>query len=42
MVTAGVKMRGTYETSGSLFSDVGLEERIPPQCPSRKIGQLVK
>jgi transposase len=34
-------MRGTDETSGSLFSYVDLEERIPPQHPLRKIRQVV-
>jgi hypothetical protein len=35
-------MRGTDETSGSLFSYVDLEERIPPRHPLRKIRQMVK
>ena len=35
-------MRGTDETSGSLFSYVDLEERIPPRHPLRKIRQVVK
>jgi transposase len=34
-------MRGTDETSGSLFSYVDLEERIPPRHPLRKIKQVV-
>lgn len=37
----GVKMRGTDETSGSLFSYVDLEERIPARHPLRKIRQVV-
>ncbi len=40
-MAAGVKMRGTDETSGSLFSYVDLEERIPPQHPLRKIRRVV-
>ena len=34
-------MRGTDEASGSLFSYVDLEERIPPRHPLRKIRQVV-
>ena len=34
-------MRGTDETSGSLFSYVDLEERIPARHPLRKILQVV-
>ena len=34
-------MRGTDETSGSLFSYVDLEERIPPRHPLRRIRQVV-
>jgi hypothetical protein len=34
-------MRGTDETSGSLFSYVDLEERIPPRHPLRKIRRVV-
>jgi transposase len=34
-------MRGTDETSGSLFSYVDLEERIPSRHPLRKIRQVV-
>ncbi len=34
-------MCGTDETSGSLFSDVDLEDRIPPRHPLRKIRQVV-
>lgn len=34
-------MRGTDETSGSLFSYVDLEERIPAGHPLRKIRQVV-
>jgi len=35
-------MRGTDETSGSLFSYVDLEARIPARHPLRKIRQVVK
>ena len=34
-------MRGTDKTSGSLFSYVDLEDRIPPRHPLRKIRQVV-
>ena len=34
-------MRGTDETSGSLFSYVDLEDRIPTRHPLRKIRQVV-
>ncbi|PTR05280.1 transposase, partial [Cereibacter azotoformans] len=34
-------MRGTDETSGSLFSYVDLEERIPARHPLRKIRRVV-
>ena len=34
-------MRGTDETSGSLFSYVDLEDRIPARHPLRKIRQVV-
>lgn len=34
-------MRGTDETSGSLFSYVDLEARIPARHPLRKISQVV-
>jgi transposase len=34
-------MRGTDETSGSLFSYVDLEERIPTRHPLRKVRQVV-
>ena len=34
-------MRGTDETSGSLFSCVDLEDRIPTRHPLRKIRQIV-
>jgi len=34
-------MRGMDMTSGSLFSYVDLEERIPAQHPLRKIRQVV-
>jgi hypothetical protein len=34
---AGVRMRGTDEASGSLFSYVDLEERIPAWHPLRNI-----
>ncbi|MBB6014575.1 transposase [Aquamicrobium lusatiense] len=37
----GVKIRGTDETSGSLFSYVDLEVRIPARHPLRKIRQVV-
>ena len=40
-MTAGVIMRGTDETSGSLFSYVDLEDRIPARHPLRKIRQVV-
>jgi hypothetical protein len=38
---AGVVMRGADETSGSLFSYVDLEARIPARHPLRKIRQVV-
>ena len=34
-------MRGTDETTGSLFSYVDLEERIPVRHPLRKVRQIV-
>ena len=34
-------MRGTDEASGSLFSYVDLEERIPARHPLRKVQQVV-
>lgn len=34
-------MRGTDETSGSLFSYVDLEGRIPARHPLRKVRQVV-
>ena len=34
-------MRGTDKTSGSLFSDVDLEARIPARHPLRRIRQVV-
>ncbi|ACM03844.1 Transposase, IS4 family [Cereibacter sphaeroides KD131] len=34
-------MRGMGETSGSLFSYVDLEERIPAHHPLRKIRRVV-
>ncbi len=34
-------MRGADGTSGSLFSYVDLEDRIPPRHPLRKIRQVV-
>jgi hypothetical protein len=34
-------MRGTDETSGSLFSDVDLAERIPARHPLRNIRRVV-
>lgn len=37
----GVMMRGTDEASGSLFSSVDLEERIPARHPLRKIRRVV-
>jgi len=37
----GAIMRGADETSGSLFSYVDLEERIPARHPLRKIRQVV-
>jgi len=37
----GVMMRGMDEASGSLFSYVDLEERIPPRHPLRKIRRVV-
>jgi len=41
MRTVGGKMRGKDETSGSLFSYVDLEDRIPARHPLRKIRQVV-
>jgi hypothetical protein len=41
-VTKGVMMRGTDEASGSLFSHVDLEARVPAGHPLRKIRQIVK
>lgn len=38
---AGLIMRGTDEASGSLFSYVDLEARIPVWHPLRKIRQVV-
>ena len=38
---AGVMMRGTDDVSGSLFSHVDLEERIPVRHPLRKIRRVV-
>ncbi|MET4129603.1 hypothetical protein ACSSV6_002743 [Roseovarius sp. MBR-38] len=38
---SGVKMRGMDETSGSLFSYVDLEQRIPERHPLREIRQVV-
>jgi transposase len=40
-IAAGVVMRGTDEASGSLFSYVDLEARIPARHPLRKIRQVV-
>ncbi len=37
----GVRMRGTDEVTGSLFSYVDLEERIPVRHPLRKVRQIV-
>lgn len=39
--TAGVRMRRTDETSGSLFSYVDLEARTPERHPLRKSRQVV-
>lgn len=36
-----MKVRGTDETSGSLFSYVDLDERVPARHPLRKIRQVV-
>lgn len=41
MAAAGVAMRGTDKASGSLFSYVDLEERVPERHPLRKIRQIV-
>ncbi len=41
MLLAGAMMRGADETSGSLFSYVDLEERIPARHPLRTIRQVV-
>lgn len=38
---AGVIVRGTDDASGSLFSYVDLEERIPVRHPLRKIRRVV-
>ena len=38
---AGVMMRGTDGASGSLFSYVDLEARVPARHPLRKIRQVV-
>ena len=40
-VMAGMMMRGTDEKSGSLFSYVDLEGRVPARHPLRKIRQVV-
>jgi transposase len=40
-ITKGVMMRGTDEASGSLFSYVDLEARVPAGHPLRKIRQIV-
>ena len=40
-VTKGFMMRGMDEASGSLFSYVDLEERVPPDHPLRVIRQIV-
>ena len=37
----GAVMRGTDETTGSLFSYVDLEERIPARHPLRKVREIV-
>jgi transposase len=37
----GAVMRGTDETTGSLFSYVDLEERIPARHPLRKVRRIV-
>jgi transposase len=41
MSTAGAVMRGADEASGSLFSYVDLEARIPARHPLRRIRQVV-
>jgi hypothetical protein len=41
MATSGVKMRGANKASGSLFSYVDLEARIPARHPLRKIRQVI-
>ena len=41
VAAAGVAMRGTDEVSGTLFSYVDLEERVPAGHPLRKIRQIV-
>lgn len=41
MATAGAVMRGADEMSGSLFSYIDLEARIPARHPLRKIRQVV-
>jgi transposase len=38
---AGARMRGTDEVTGSLFSYVDLEERIPAPHPLRKVREIV-
>lgn len=38
---AGVMMRGTDNASGSLFSYVDLEDRVPARHPLRKVRQVV-
>ena len=38
----GEVMRGSDKVSGSLFSYVDLEDRIPAGHPLRKIRQIVK
>ena len=40
-VTKGVMMRGTDEASGSLFSYVELDERVPVNHPLRLIRRIV-
>jgi hypothetical protein len=39
-VTKGVMMRGTDEASGTLFSYVDLEARVPTDHPLRKIRHI--
>jgi hypothetical protein len=34
-------MRGTDETTGALFSDVDLDERVPARHPLREVREIV-